>query len=146
MMVGHSLAGSERLEEASKAYRESIALRRELGQTNLLMESVAGLARASLARDDLAEAQTLVEEILAHLRSGGTLEGVLSPFQVYLTCYHVLEANQDPRAQELLNTAHDLLQEQAAKITDEKMRQSFLENVAAHRELVLALERMREAE
>lgn len=35
-----------------------------------------------------------------------------------------------------LSTAHDLLQERAAKITDEEMRRSFLENVAAHREIV----------
>jgi ADP-ribose pyrophosphatase YjhB (NUDIX family) len=57
-----------------------------------------------------------------------------------LTCYRVLGADQDPRAEELLKTAHGLLQEQAAKITDEQLRHSFLENVATHRELVQAFE------
>ena len=40
--------------------------------------------------------------------------------------------------------AHELLQEQAAKIAGEKMRHSFLENVAAHRELVQAFAQARE--
>ena len=56
----------------------------------------------------------------------------------YLTCYHVLRANQDARAEVVLREAHDLLQESAAKIGDEEMRRSFLENVAAHHEIVLA--------
>ena len=45
-------------------------------------------------------------------------------------------ANQDPRARELLDTAHGLLQERAAKIGDQEMRRSYLENVSAHREIV----------
>lgn len=77
-----------------------------------------------------------VDEILAHLASGGTLDGTIAPFQVYLTCYRVLEANGDPRAPEVLAMAHAKLQERAARITDKVMRRSYLENVAAHREIV----------
>jgi hypothetical protein len=76
-----------------------------------------------------------VDEILAHLESEG-LEGMVEPFQVYLTCYHTLRANDDARGPEVLATAHNLLQEQAAKISDEATRRLFLENVAAHREIV----------
>ncbi len=63
-------------------------------------------------------------------------EGIEYPLQVYLTCCRILRANQDPRAQTVLNTAHRLLQEQAAKISDEELRRSFVENVAAHREII----------
>jgi hypothetical protein len=42
--------------------------------------------------------------------------------------------------------AYDLLQVQAGKITDEQLRRSFLENVAAHRELARAFERMSESQ
>jgi hypothetical protein len=134
--MGHVLLGLGRSTKARAAYQESVALRRELGQTHLVAEPLAGLARVCVASGEPGQAQAHVEEILLYLGSGGTLEGVISPFQVYLTCYHVLEANQDPRARELLATAHDLLQEQAAKIADKKMRHSFLKNVAAHRKLV----------
>ena len=131
--LGHALAGLERLAEASDAYQQALALRRELGQHNLAMESLAGLARVSLAQGNMAQAQ--VEEILSHLETK-TLDGTEEPFRVYLTCYRVLRVNQDPRAEAILNTAHHLLQEQAAKISDEELRRSFLENVPAHREIV----------
>ncbi len=43
-----------------------------------------------------AGAQTHVDEILTFGQH--SLDGVLEPFGVYLTCYHVLSANDDPRA------------------------------------------------
>jgi hypothetical protein len=66
----------------------------------------------------------------------GTLGGPLEPFRAHLTCYHVLGAGDDPRARGILEQAHRLLQERAAKISDAEERRSFLENVAAHREIV----------
>jgi hypothetical protein len=89
----------------------------------------------SLAQGDLTRAQTQVEEILSYLETN-TLAGTEEPFRIYLTCYRVLQANRDSRAKVILDTALRLLQEQAAKISDEDMRRSFLENVAAHREIV----------
>lgn len=133
--LGYALAGLGRLTEAAQAYRQALDLRQEAGEHNLAIESLAGLAHVSLAKGDLTQAQAQVEEILAHLETN-TLVGTDEPFRIYLTCYRVLRASQDPRAQETLDTAHRLLQEQAAKISDEKMRRLFLENVAAHREIV----------
>jgi hypothetical protein len=52
----------------------------------------------------------------------------------------VLAAAGDERAASVLETAHATLQEQAAKIPDETMRRSFLENVPYHREIVAAWE------
>ncbi|MFQ5343046.1 MAG: tetratricopeptide repeat protein [Anaerolineae bacterium] len=164
--LGHALMGLGHLAEAATAYWQAQALRRELGQPNLAMESLAGLARVSLAQDDLTQAQAQVEEILAHMEintpsidrghgpstgpstssgeaSGHGLEGTVDPLQVYLTCYRVLCANQDARAEEVLETAHAVLQEQASKIDDSRLRRSFLENVPAHREIVAEVRRMK---
>jgi ATP/maltotriose-dependent transcriptional regulator MalT len=44
-------------------------------------------------------------------------------------------ANQDPRASDVLHTAHRLLQELAAKIDDEDLRHSFLHNVSSCRRI-----------
>jgi tetratricopeptide (TPR) repeat protein len=132
--LGHALTGMEHLAEAADAYRQALTLRRALGQPSLAMEPLAGLAHVSLARGDLSGAQTQVDKILIHLETH-TLDGTEEPFWVYLTCYHVLRSNQDPRAQVILNRAHSLLQERAAKIEDEDLRRSFLENVASHREI-----------
>lgn len=106
-----------------------------MNQLNLATEALAGLARVALAQGDPPRAQTQVEEILRYLEHG-TMDGAEHPFQVYLTCYRVLRASQDPRAQGILATAYRLLQERATKITDEELRRSFLESVAAHREIV----------
>jgi tetratricopeptide (TPR) repeat protein len=144
--LGHALAGLGRLAESADAYRSALALRRELGQHNLAMEPLAGLARISLAQGDLSQAQAQVEEILSHLQmdaplvgSGQGLIGAEEPFRVYLTCYRFLKASQDPRAEDVLRTAHRLLDERAARIGDEELRRSFLENVAAHREILSAV-------
>ncbi len=133
--LGHAFAGLRRLAEASEFYQQAITLRRELGQPSLVIESLAGLARVSLAQGRLAQALAQVEEILSYLEHNSVADAE-EPFRIYLTCYRVLQANQDARAQAILKTAHTLLQETAAKIGDEAMRRLFLENVAVHREIV----------
>ncbi len=135
--LGHALAGLACLSEAADAYRQALALRRELGQHNLAMEALAGLACVSLAQGNLPKAQAQVEEILSYLETDD-LNSTYEPFKVYLACYRVLDANEDPCAQTILKEAHSLLQEQAAKIDDEALRRSFLENVPAHREIMSA--------
>jgi tetratricopeptide (TPR) repeat protein len=133
--LGHALASLGHLTEAADAYGQALGLRRKLGEHNLAMEALAGLARVAQTQGDLARAQSLVKEILKHLEAN-TLDGAREPLRVYLTCYRVLSAVQDPRAQAILDTAFSQLQEQAAKITDEDMRRSFMENVPVHREIL----------
>jgi class 3 adenylate cyclase/tetratricopeptide (TPR) repeat protein len=134
-----------RLVEAADAYRQALNLRRELGQHSLAAETLAGLARVSLAQGELSQAQAQAEEILRHLETN-TLDGTEEPLRIYLTCYRVLCDNQDARARDILNAAHSLLQERAARIYDDELRRSFLENVAAHREVVAAYQAMQAAE
>lgn len=135
--MGHALAGLGRPSEAMDAYREAVTLRRQLGEHHLANAPLAGLARVCLAQGDLDQAQAYVEEILSYLKTG-TLHGPTEPFRVYLTCYRVLCAQGYPRADAVLQTAYHLLREWAANISDEDERRSFLENVAANREIVTA--------
>ena len=64
------------------------------------------------------------------------LHGTWEPLRIYLTCYHVLRAHEDSRADEVLGNAYYLLQERTAKIDDPDLRRSYLENVSYHREIV----------
>ncbi len=134
--MGHALEGLARWAEAADAYQHAAATRLELGEHHLAMESTAGLARVLLAQGDTAQAMDRVNEILHHLESE-TLDGTDEPLRIYLCCYRVLRANHDPHAQSILQTAHHLLQQRAAKISDEALRRSFLENVNEHREIML---------
>ena len=101
-----------------------------------IFETLIGLAEANLALNDLAQAQELVAGILTFLDGGGMLSALARPFRTYLTCYRVLLAGCDPRAATFLAMAHRKLQEQAARIPEEAMRRTFLENVAENRELM----------
>jgi DNA-binding SARP family transcriptional activator/class 3 adenylate cyclase len=134
--LGHLLASLGQLTEAVDAYRQALEIRRELNQPHWAMEPQAGLASISLAEGDLVQALAHVEEILGYLKAHPMPDGMVEPFQVYLTCYRVLRANGDPRAKEIMDVACRLLQERAKKIDDEALRRSYLENVAAHREIV----------
>jgi hypothetical protein len=121
--------------EAAEAYQQALGLWQDAGQREKAMEPLAGLAWVSLAQGNQTPAKAYVEKVLHHLETG-TLDGTLEPFRIYLTCYRVLQANGDPRSRELLDTAYNLLQERAAKISDEDLRHSFLENMANHREIL----------
>jgi predicted ATPase/class 3 adenylate cyclase len=139
--LGHAQLELGNLAEAAAAYQQAVDLHREVGQYAATMEPLAGLARVSVAQGDMARARACVEETVAALETYAPL-GKDEPFQIYLTCYQVLQAGGDPRAPAILDTAHTLLQEQAAVIDDEALRRSYLENVAAHRKLVAAYQAM----
>ena len=140
MTLGHACRGLGLGEEAKSAYQESIIIRNENKQINLAIESQAGLAGIFFDQGNLNQALAHVEEILHHLESN-SLEGTEEPSKIYLTCFQVLKAERDPRAQELLSIAYDQLQAQAGKIEDEELRHSFLQNVPANREILREFEK-----
>jgi len=133
--LGHVLAGSLQFDEAEEKYQRALEIRRKLMQPHLAVEPLAGLAQLALKHNNSDAALAYIEEILEHLQSG-PLEGPDQVFQVYLTCYLVLSACQDTRSQEILESAYSLLQKRAAMISDDALRQSYLENVSANREIV----------
>jgi tetratricopeptide (TPR) repeat protein len=132
--LGHALAGLGHLWQAGEAYEEAVKLRHESGEYHRAVESLAGLARVSLALRKPAEALSYVEEILDYL-DVNTVDGTDEPFRVYLTCYGVLKANDDDRAQDILVTARKLFDARVRSIGDPKLRRSFVERVPAHRKL-----------
>ena len=84
----------------------------------------------------MSRAHLHVGEILDYVEDHPALSGTLGPLRIYATCYRVLSANGDPRAGEILGAAYPLLRERAATIEGGDLRRSYLENVAAHRQIV----------
>ncbi|NJN66886.1 MAG: tetratricopeptide repeat protein [Chloroflexaceae bacterium] len=138
LYLGHILAALGDWPAATEAYTAALTLCCKIGRENQSMEARAGLARVALAQGNLPLARNHIDEVLTCLTRDPWLPGTDEPFRVYLTCSQVLLANQDARAPEVLRTAWALLQERAAQIEDDRLRHSFLENVAAHRELLAA--------
>jgi hypothetical protein len=127
--------------EAVAAYQEAADALRETGGASATLLGLALRVKASQAQGDLTGAMTVVEEILAE-SDDGSLAGVRNLHRTYLVCYRVLHAVGDPRAEAVLKTAHRLLQEVAGKITDQRLRSSFLKNVPDHREIVAQFARL----
>lgn len=133
--LGHVQAALGKIPEASKAYRQALHLWQSTAAAgDPAPEIRAGLARLALRQGDVNEAMIQVEVILPYLPTG-RLDDADERFRVHLTCYQVLLANEDLRAQSVLATTVEKLQAQADRLDPER-RRTFLENVPAHRELL----------
>jgi predicted ATPase/class 3 adenylate cyclase len=155
---GRAFSGLEQHGQAAESYQEVHEIFLEIGQKNISIEATAGLSNTEKAEGELSTALNYVDTILNHLQEyqvpefkvlGGDgetsttretgaipgLEGTSDPMWIYLTCYKVLKANNDPRGQDILSTAQNLLQDQAEKITDPDLQYSFLNNVLVNREI-----------
>ena len=133
--LGQSLLTLGRREEAGDHLQRAYDLQIELGLESRAIESLAGLARVSLSGGDASTALTFVEEILRFLETN-KMFGAEEPVRVYLTCYQVLIANQDPRARPTLEAGYRFLQERLSTIDDKELRRSFLEQVPWNRQLI----------
>ena len=138
--LGKTLMVAGKLDDATEQFWQATAIWHEMDQTVLKLEAETSLAEAALLAGDVTEAMGFAETAVSHLLNSQSLDGAASPFQIYLTCYNVLNAAQDARATELLTQAHQAMQERAAAIVDEEARNMFLNNVAAHRQLSEAFE------
>ncbi len=99
---------------------------------------LATFAELELARGGSQAALNFVNKIL----DGGTD----LPFEtdnkdrieILLTCYRVLSANKDERAKMILESAHNLIVEQAERIEEQAVRHAFLNNISANQEIIRA--------
>ncbi len=132
--LGEAELALGRHEAAAAAFERATTVARAIGH-GVQYDAASGLARAALARDDVAGAIVFVEALLARRADGSAFEGADSTL-ILFTCHRVLARAGDLRAAELLASAHAGLQARAATISDAALRQSFLSNVPHHREIV----------
>ncbi|MEM7348836.1 MAG: tetratricopeptide repeat protein, partial [Chloroflexota bacterium] len=133
--LGAAYASLGQLDKAIAALEEGLSLK-SMAKTGLLdMELREAYAAILMTQQNYGAALPLVEEILPTLHSE-VLDSADDPFLIYLTCYHVLQANQDERAMPLLHQAYQALLAKAQQIKDPDFHRSFLENVPHHRQLI----------
>jgi tetratricopeptide (TPR) repeat protein len=136
------------IEDAGKNYQDALVLARQVNDIHQIIDIQAQLAVVTLAQGYHTQALEIVEEILNRISIGdqinpegvlrpiySQLEGTKEPFLVLLSCYRVLQANHDHRAEQLLNDAFHLLQEQVNHLPAGQAQANYLENIPAHREL-----------
>ncbi|MEZ4862423.1 MAG: BTAD domain-containing putative transcriptional regulator [Caldilineaceae bacterium] len=132
--MGHAQRQLGQLAAAIAAYQQALELYTTIQRPDLAAEAQAGLALVAQQQGEQQQALGLVEAVLAQLAQE-PLSGQDEPFFLYLTCYRLLAASQDPRAPSILQQGYRLLQRYAEQITTDALRQSFLENVPVHRTL-----------
>jgi predicted ATPase/class 3 adenylate cyclase len=141
LVAGHADLGLGRFDAARRAYADSCGLLETLKmRRQQVLDPVSGLARVALAEGRVAVALEYVEQMLAHVAAGGNFDGTEEPLLLPLTCWRVLSAAGDPRAESVLESAMAELLAQADRIVDGPARQGFLTRVPHHREIVAAWE------
>ncbi|MCO6450960.1 MAG: tetratricopeptide repeat protein [Caldilineales bacterium] len=141
--LGLALAEMGEWERARQAFSEALALRQSLNpEDGAIIDDLAGLALAAWQAGDAAQANRLSAQALDWLQTNG-VEGVEFPVQAYLICYRILAGRNDQkenqrRAHEALAVGYALIQERVAHIERADERRAFLEDVPAHRELLVA--------
>lgn len=139
-VLGQILTKQQNLALAADLFAQAHRLWQELGREKMVTFAKAGLAYVALLGGDRANARQFVEEILATPIDAAT-NIIHEPGFIFLVCYQVLITHQDPRAAQILQTACDLVQTQAATIQDPALRQSFLQRVTANRALMALAQR-----
>ena len=97
------------------------------------------LAHLSLACGEITEAYTYVNQILVWLESRPP-RWLYDLVGLYLLCYQVLTAQQDPRALAVLEHGYCLLQSRATTLHDLAKRHSYRHNIPANRNLIATWE------
>ena len=141
-ILGHIQREQDQLDDASTIYQQAFDLALELNLQHFAKQAQTGLAAIALRRGNLPAALAPLDEILHYLETHplSTMDEI---FWMYLTCYRILQAADDPRAHPTLAVAHRYLQTIAAEINDESLRVSFLQNVRANREIIEAWENLK---
>ncbi|MFM8320175.1 MAG: ATP-binding protein, partial [Chloroflexota bacterium] len=121
---------------AALDYLEQAAARHQ--ELNLMGELIAdrsAQSQAHLCQDQLPEALSASAQAMELLEQHPNVEEVQG---VYLNHYRVLLAAGDPGAAAALERARQVVQQQAERIGDDALRQAFLQNVLANREILHA--------
>lgn len=133
---GHALTELAQYEEARNHYQQAIHLHQEMGQTGMILEPEAGLARISLVERDMTALRKFGEAIWQATQNKPELPDIHERVRVYLTGYRCLEAISDDRAIGLLNQGYALLQQLAGYFNEPQQRQQFIHGIDAHRALL----------
>lgn len=136
--LGHAHFLLPDLIESAHSYEQALNLRRTLKQAALATEPLAGLAQTALEEKNSGLALKYAEEILSHLNQGGNLDGTEEPIRIYWSVYQALQANNDPRANRILDEAYELLQEQVNRFHSDDDRQMYVRNVPWRNGIMMA--------
>jgi predicted ATPase len=127
-------------EESLKQYTRALEIRRQIGQSALTVDTLAGLARACLQLGQVKQAKAHIIEALDWVAKHGTF-AVGDMGLVYLAAHDVFcAANEPKQVLQVIQCAYNDLMSRAQTMPDEASRSRFLGGIPQHGR-VLALHR-----
>ncbi len=135
--LGNAYLGLGQIQEARTCYEEARTIQGQIRSSYLNRDILTGLANVHFLEADLPAALELVEQII-QLLPDDSEDKIEIPVLVYFVLFQVLEQAGDRRAANYLETAFRLLQERAAMLDGDDLRQFFLEEMPLHREIMEA--------
>ena len=133
-LLGHAHLVRGNMEEALQAFEESAQTWRRDNHANLIMEALAGMTQLELLRGNIPQALAHAEKILAYIQAQ-PLVGLMEPAYVYLVCCQALERAGDARLAQAVELSRQWLVERAELQESPAIKQIFLDNIPANREL-----------
>ena len=136
LQQGHILKAQKALGEAETAYQQALALYQNLGLPQWQCLAQVELANLAIKHHNLTQAEAYLEPVLA-LVTSYNLETIDDAFSVYLGSYQVLMAQHKPLpALAILAEAYTLLQDRAVSINNSALRQSYLNKIPSHQQII----------
>jgi tetratricopeptide (TPR) repeat protein len=120
---------------AREQFTQASAIAQECGNQNYLAKALSGLALSAVQSGDWVQARAFLDQVMPILAENPTLDNLTAPFEALCQIGQSLLALGDARGAEIITAAYGRLQERAARISDETLRRSYLENVLMNREL-----------
>ncbi len=138
LLRGQLLATAGEHDAAQTAFASAMALFESQSAEGFGCQVRANLALLHLAAGRLPQASALAEQIATDIAGGLSLAATEDPQYPHLACHRVWATSGDTRAGAAIATAHAELQALAARVGQEGLRASILNNIPLHREIVAA--------
>lgn len=132
---GHLLAEATEWEKAEQHYDLAIIIWQKYNKPHHIAEARTGMARVALQQNRLDTALALISDMVDQWERF-SVDIAEEPFRIYLSCTQVLQENGDPRTVAFTDRAVNTLLGQAQLIKDARLRDSFLNNVPYHQQLL----------
>jgi len=139
--AGHSYLGlvlesEEKYVQAEEQFRTGKEKFQTIQMLGCVYDAVAGQARCAWKLGKIVEALSLASELWNYLDRNGS-KGMEFPIWAYLTCAQIFAATGDnSRSGIALQAGYEVLQKLAEDISDPEWRESYLNNIPEHQELV----------
>jgi len=136
--LGYALLARGDLAQAQQTFQQAYMSWHAAGRLKQANWAIVGMAAACLQQGSRTEAATLIEPIVPGLLT--QVPQGEEVYEMYLACYAILTATDDPRACTLLTTAYTTLQQNASKLLDHHLLHCFWQ-APAHQKIRLLAQR-----